>query len=98
VFSKSARAIVWANGFRPFAETKGQIKKTLISTIWRSIECSNVLQITPNGIYYLSVQLCAIAIPQSATKGCTKLHKTYPYPDYCATKSSNPKFTKDQKP
>jgi hypothetical protein len=26
VFSKSARAIVWANGFRPFAETKGQKK------------------------------------------------------------------------
>jgi len=24
VFSKSARAIVWADGFRPFAETKGQ--------------------------------------------------------------------------
>jgi hypothetical protein len=27
VFSKSARAIVWADGFGPFAETKGQIKK-----------------------------------------------------------------------
>jgi len=75
VFSKSARAIVWANGFGPFAETKGQIKKTLISTVWKTIECSNILQITPYGFHYLFVQLCvffvqlcAKAIPQSATK------------------------------
>jgi hypothetical protein len=32
VFSKSVRAIVWADGFRPFAETKGQNKPSPLLT------------------------------------------------------------------
>jgi hypothetical protein len=61
--------------FSSFCRNKRTNKENLISTVWRSIECSNILQITPNWIYYLSVQLCAKAIPQSATKDAQSFTK-----------------------
>jgi hypothetical protein len=92
VFSKSARAIVWADGFGPFAETKGQ-KKTMIPTGCRPIDCSKILQTTPNATVLLNQILkSSSAAADQILKERVSHRLGRWFSSFCRNKTTNKKY------